>query len=131
MHETIYLHAHNVWLYKQKQVLNCQLTLHWQAIYCTWGLRMSSSTWHKSAIHHVCVAELLIDTVGLLCNKRLALNTHTRNTYISTKILQKTLKTYFAQISSLLLTFYSPPTSQDMILEFQVITLSITLHIQS
>jgi len=53
MHEAIYLHAHNVWLYKQKQVLNCKLTLHWQAIYCTWGSKMSSSTWHKSAIHCV------------------------------------------------------------------------------
>jgi len=54
MHEQysyIYLHAHNVRSYdyiiqtkisdlKQYKGLNCKLTLYWQAIYCTRGLRM-------------------------------------------------------------------------------------------
>ena len=82
--------------YKQKQVLNCQSILHRQAIYYTWGSRMSSSTWHKSDIHCISVA----DTAGLLCNKRLALKTHTRKCIHLDKHTTKTLKSLLPQIWS-------------------------------
>jgi len=125
MKQYINMHTMYGYIVQTKVSIKFKLTLHWQAIYCTWGLRMSSSTWHKSTIYHVCVmdkllAELLTDTVGLLCNKHLALKIHTRKHIHLDKHTKKSLKTYFAQIPLLPPPFYSPPTSRDTILEFQV-----------
>jgi len=91
----------------QTKVLNCKLTLHWQAIFCTWGLRMSSSTWHKSTIHcvgtpsyelilliyctrsawhwkHICTwkhmhLDKTRDKNAWCCNKHLTLDRHVHN----------------------------------------------------